>query len=101
LRRDFEPSRGRLIPDTVDNPAYISRQLGHTTTQKLFAIYSRWIDGGDDGREARKMNAAFGASEIEFDDDALIAMVRTVAPFQKERSKCPKVDRAQRRIKRP
>jgi len=48
------------------NPAYISRQLGHTTTAMLFSTYSRWIDGGDDGREARKMNAAFSRPESEF-----------------------------------
>ena len=47
------------------NPAYISRQLGHTTTQMLFSTYSKWIDGGDDGREARKMNAAFGEAKSE------------------------------------
>jgi integrase len=41
------------------NPAYIARQLGHATTAMLFQNYSRWIDGGDDGREARKLNAVF------------------------------------------
>ncbi len=48
------------------NPAYIARQLGHATTAMLFQNYSRWIDGGDDGREARKLNAVFGNRNREF-----------------------------------
>jgi len=48
------------------SPAYIARQLGHATTAMLFQNYSRWIDGGDDGREARKLNAIFGNQNREF-----------------------------------
>jgi len=47
------------------NPAYISRQLA-TPPQRCCFPPSRWIDGGDDGREARKMNAAFGGANFEF-----------------------------------
>ena len=43
-------------------PAYISRQLGHTTTQLLATTYSRWLDGEDGGAEQRKMEAAFSQS---------------------------------------
>jgi len=41
------------------NPAYIARQLGHSTIELLCSTYSRWIDGADGGAEAAKMNAAF------------------------------------------
>lgn len=41
------------------NPAYIARQLGHTTTAMLFKHYAKWIDGADKGREARKMGSLF------------------------------------------
>lgn len=42
------------------NPAYIARQLGHVNTAMLFKVYAKWIDRADNGREAAKMNAAFG-----------------------------------------
>ena len=41
------------------NPAYIARQLGHTTTAMLFKHYAKWIDGADKGREAAKLGALF------------------------------------------
>jgi hypothetical protein len=31
----------------------------------LFQNYSRWIDGGDDGREARKLNEVFATENRE------------------------------------
>jgi len=40
------------------NPGYVARQMGHKTTQMLFRIYSRWIDGADRGREAAKIDMA-------------------------------------------
>lgn len=40
------------------NPAYIARQMGHANTGMLFKVYSKWIDGADKGREARKLAAA-------------------------------------------
>lgn len=39
------------------NPAYIAKQLGHTTPQMVFRVYARWIDGADKGAEAAKLNA--------------------------------------------
>lgn len=39
------------------NPAYIARQLGHSTPQLLFRVYSKWIDKADKGREAAKLDA--------------------------------------------
>ncbi len=36
------------------NPAYVARQLGHTTVSTLLTHYARWIDGADKGVEARK-----------------------------------------------
>ena len=41
------------------NPAYIARQLGHSTIELLCSTYSRWIDGADGGVEAAKVEAAF------------------------------------------
>jgi len=40
------------------NPAYVSRQMGHSNAKMLFTIYSKWIDGADRGREKAKMEAA-------------------------------------------
>ncbi|EQB03964.1 conjugal transfer protein TraH [Sphingobium baderi] len=42
------------------NPAYISRQLGHRSAAMLFRHYSKWIDHGDFGREAAKLNQIYG-----------------------------------------
>lgn len=47
------------------NPAYISKQLGHTTPQMLFKVYARWIDGADKGAEAAKANALLGGGGPE------------------------------------
>jgi len=41
------------------SPPYISRQMGHKNTAMLFQTYSKWIDGGDKGREAAKMAALY------------------------------------------
>jgi integrase len=39
-------------------PAYIARQLGHTTTALLFETYSKWLDDTDGGAEAKALNNA-------------------------------------------
>lgn len=39
------------------NPAYISKQLGHTSLAMLFATYGRWLEDSDGGAEATKANA--------------------------------------------
>jgi integrase len=41
------------------NPAYISRQLGHSTMALLLSTYSRWIDDADGGAERAKVERAF------------------------------------------
>jgi len=41
------------------DPAYISGQLEHTSSEMLFKHYAKWIVGADRGAEARKLNAAF------------------------------------------
>jgi integrase len=41
------------------NPAYIARQLGHSSLQLLLSTYSRWIDGADGGVEHAKVEASF------------------------------------------
>lgn len=41
------------------NPAYIARQLGHSSMALLLSTYSRWIDGADGGAERAKVAAAF------------------------------------------
>lgn len=48
------------------NPAYIARQLGHTSTAMLFKHYAKWIDGADKGRESAKMGVLFAAPAGEF-----------------------------------
>lgn len=40
------------------NPAYIAKQLGHTTMKMLLERYARWIPGADGGREKAKIDAA-------------------------------------------
>ncbi len=42
------------------NPAYIARQLGHSTTAMLFKHYAKWIDGADRGREASRLSTLIG-----------------------------------------
>lgn len=42
------------------NPAYISRQMGHTNMQMLLTTYARWIDEADKGRERSKVEKALG-----------------------------------------
>lgn len=40
------------------NPAYIARQLGHSSTQMLFSVYSKWIDGADKGAQRQALEKA-------------------------------------------
>lgn len=37
-------------------PAFVARQLGHTSAQMLFKVYAKWIDSDDDWREVEKLN---------------------------------------------
>jgi integrase len=46
------------------NPAYISRQLGHTNPGMLFKKYAKWIDRADQGREARKLAGLYADREF-------------------------------------
>lgn len=45
------------------NPAYVSRQMGHTNPRMFFEVYSKWIDGDASHRENAKMDAYFAAPE--------------------------------------
>lgn len=47
------------------NPVYIAGQLGHTTTKMLFEKYARWIDGADNGRERRALEAALSGNRSQ------------------------------------
>lgn len=40
------------------NPAWVARQMGHTSTKMFFEAYSRWIDGGDGGRQKAMLEGA-------------------------------------------
>ena len=42
------------------NPAYVSAQMGHSSTKMFFETYARWIDGADKGVQRAAMAAAFG-----------------------------------------
>jgi integrase len=42
------------------NPSHIAWQLGHTSVNMLFRVYSEWIDGADQSREREKLNVGFG-----------------------------------------
>jgi integrase len=46
------------------NPAYIARQMGHSTTAMLFQTYSKWIDSGDKGREAAKLAELYAPKQL-------------------------------------
>jgi integrase len=39
------------------NPAYVSRQMGHTNAKMFFEVYSKWIDGAANNLEKAKMDA--------------------------------------------
>lgn len=41
------------------NPAYVSKQMGHTNPRMFFEVYSKWIDGAASDREKAKMDALF------------------------------------------
>lgn len=45
------------------NPAYVSRQMGHTNPRMFFEVYSKWIDGVANSREKAKMDALFARAE--------------------------------------
>ncbi|NYT78628.1 site-specific integrase [Alcaligenaceae bacterium] len=47
------------------NPAYVSRQMGHTNAKMFFETYSRWLDGHANDREKAKMDA-FLLAETNF-----------------------------------
>lgn len=46
------------------NPAYISRQMGHTNPRMFFEVYSKWIDGEASDREKAKMDALFAPTAL-------------------------------------
>jgi integrase len=39
------------------NPAWVARQLGHSSSKMFFEVYSRWIEGADKGLERGKVEA--------------------------------------------
>ena len=46
--KDRRPYQSRPTPATLwlgagENPEWIARQLGHTTTEMLFRVYSRYV----------------------------------------------------------
>lgn len=43
------------------NPAYVSKQMGHTNPRMFFEVYSKWIDGAANEREKSKMDAMLAA----------------------------------------
>ena len=45
------------------NPAYVSRQMGHTNPRMFFEVYSKWIDGEASDREKAKMDALLASSQ--------------------------------------
>jgi integrase len=47
------------------NPAYVSRQMGHTNAKMFFEVYSKWIDGVANAREKSKMDVMLGARNVE------------------------------------
>lgn len=46
------------------NPAYVSRQMGHSNAKMFFEVYSRWIDGSANNREKAKMDAFLSANSL-------------------------------------
>lgn len=47
------------------NPAYVSKQMGHTNARMFFEVYSKWIDGAASDREKAKMDALFARPQSE------------------------------------
>lgn len=43
------------------NPAWVAKQLGHSSVTMTFKHYAKWISGADRGRELAKIDEAFGA----------------------------------------
>lgn len=43
-------------------PMWVSRQLGHKNVAITLNVYSKWIDGGDKGRERAKLETFLGQS---------------------------------------
>jgi len=52
---ELQPHQQRAI---AEKPAYIARQMGHKNAQMLFKVYAKWIDGADQGREAKALSSA-------------------------------------------
>lgn len=40
-------------------PGFVAQQLGHATTEMLHRVYSKWIDEGDNSKEAAKINQLY------------------------------------------
>jgi len=45
-------------------PAYIARQLGHTSAEQLYKTYSHWIDGADRRVQRERLAAALISPEF-------------------------------------
>ncbi len=44
------------------NPAYLSRQMGHTNPRMFFEVYSNWMNGAASVWEKAELRALFAAS---------------------------------------
>jgi len=44
-------------------PAFVARQLGHSTAQMLFKTYAKWLDSEDDWNEVAKLNVTVNVTE--------------------------------------
>ncbi len=57
--RDARQTRHTYATMSLDagaRPGYVSAQLGHSTTEMLHRVYSKWIDGRDNSRERDKLD---------------------------------------------
>lgn len=57
--RDARQTRHTYATMSLDagaRPGYVAAQLGHSTTEMLHRVYSKWIDGRDNSRERDKLD---------------------------------------------
>lgn len=52
------------------NPAWVARQMGHSSTKMFFEVYSRWIEGADKGVELARVEAMIAAPPRKSTADA-------------------------------
>ena len=58
--RDARQTRHTYATMSLDagaRPGYVAAQLGHSTTEMLHRVYSKWIDGRDNSRERDKLDS--------------------------------------------